>query len=1817
MAKLLYGVSPTSNIIRVKLMDSTSSTGAGLSGLTFSATGLKISTIQISEVSATTYTAAGSTIETITTIGTFSAPTATKCRFKEIDSTNMPGIYEIQIADARFASTTSLLISITGATNLAQQDFEVQCVNIAANVTQALGTAVTTATAGILDVNTKNINNAAVNTGIAQIGATVIGNVSGTVASVTGAVGSVTGAVGSVASTVSANVTQALGTAVTTATAGILDVNAKRINNVSTSAVTAVNADQGTTQPINFTGTGATAYVKSDMIDVAGAAVSTGVAQIGVTVIGNVSGSVASVTGAVGSVTGNVGGNLVGNVSGSIGANRGGVSGSVNSVVTPVTVGTNNDKTNYTVSAGTITTVTGAVGSVTSPVTVGTNNDKTNYTVSAGTITTVTGNVNGSVASVTGAVGSVTGSVGGNVSGSVASVTGNVAGNVTGSVNNVLTTVSANVVQINSITSAATNLGSQFNGTGLIGDTYPARQDQLSNIVSTGASVNQTAESFVQVSGTQTGTYLNTQSRDGVIHQLSDSAGNLDCYYEFDIGSTGVPASVQLYMANTGTNDTVRFFGWNWAGSAWIELGSKVGTAGITYSIQTFPMYTSMVGTGLNNGKVRIRLFNTGLTTSNTYVDQIFVSYAIVNQSVGYARGAIWIDTLTGVSGTTPYVNGTADKPVLTYADANTLATALNLHSFVVIAGSTITFTVNHDYDSFQGAGGQWNLNLNGQSITGAYISDANVSGTGIGTSSPTFRNCALLPGTSLIPSYFDHCGFNTSIGSPFTAISAGQYLMTDCMSLVAGSGTPYFVFSGTNGTTGINFRRWSGGTNTTLDSNCTASLEVVVGGGQTMNVNGGNAEFRGIFRAATLTGITSASTVQLASVTGPISIAGTDGIVRIYGVCGVVTDSRTGAPTLVNNAISNTNISVDVWDELRSLHTSAGTFGSGIANVVGNVSGSVNSVVTPVTVGTNNDKTNYTVSAGTVTSVTNDVGITQAGADKVWSSTTRALTDKINFSISGGTLTTNLDKTNYTVSAGTITNVTGNVSGSVASVTSPVTVGTNNDKTNYTVSAGTITTVTGAVGSVTGNVGGNLVGNVSGSVASVTGNVTGSVGSVTSPVTVGTNNDKTNYSISGGTLTTNLDKTNYTVSAGTVNAVTGDVGITQVGADKVWSSTTRALTDKINFSISGGTLTTNLDKTNYTVSAGTITNVTGAVGSVTGNVGGNLVGNVSGSVASVRGDVAGNVSGSVNNVVNNTATVSGSVTLASNVTNTGIIASSVLITSANKIATDSNGYVTVGTNLDKTNYTVSAGTVNNVTGNVSGSVASVTGAIGSVSSPVTVGTNNDKTNYTISGGTVNTITGNVTVGTNLDKTNYTVSAGTVNAVTGDVGITQVGADKVWSSTTRALTDKINFSISGGTLTTNLDKTNYTVSAGTIDTLTGNISGSVASVTGSVGSVTSPVTVGTNLDKTNYTVSAGTINTLTGNISGSVASVTGNVGGNIVGNVSGSVNSVVTPVTVGTNQDKANYTISGGTITTVSDKSNYSLTTAEHTLIQSDASKGILLTSANKLLTDSSGYVTSNTVTGNVNGNILGDVQGTVQGLSGSTGSIADTSANRQVIANALKVEDVSLIPAVSGSVYQDIINSIVLGEKGKNTLSLKTTDELGNVVAGVWVGIYNVSNVLIRNKITDDNGLVSGAQALLLDDGTYTGRFSKSLFNYDIQTFVISGDSSYTVSGTRFVPTSASAGIQTVYGYVIHGDGTNASACTVIAELESIGDFSDGYQITTRKITATTTSAGYFEIALKTGCDFKISEVWNGKSYFMKTIIVTSDLVKDITTYE
>jgi hypothetical protein len=114
----------TGVILRFKILDSSVTTGAGKTGLSSASTGLIISTIADIEATATAYSAAGATIDAVTTLGTYAAPTAGHCRFKEVDATNHPGVYELQLENARFAvsGAKSLLVSVQ-VTGGQQTDF--------------------------------------------------------------------------------------------------------------------------------------------------------------------------------------------------------------------------------------------------------------------------------------------------------------------------------------------------------------------------------------------------------------------------------------------------------------------------------------------------------------------------------------------------------------------------------------------------------------------------------------------------------------------------------------------------------------------------------------------------------------------------------------------------------------------------------------------------------------------------------------------------------------------------------------------------------------------------------------------------------------------------------------------------------------------------------------------------------------------------------------------------------------------------------------------------------------------------------------------------------------------------------------------------------------------------------------------------------------------------------------------------------------------------------------------------------------------------------------------------------------------------------------------------------------------------------------------------------------------------------------------------------------------------------------------------------------------------------------------------------------
>jgi hypothetical protein len=124
MAKLNATRGSTSRVAVVFLPDSASTTGGGKTGLTNASAGLNISVRREKVAAVTAYT--GANVLTITTLGTWADPGAGKVRFKEIDSTNQPGMYELQFLDSLFdASDTSRYISgMVQATGVAPTPLE-------------------------------------------------------------------------------------------------------------------------------------------------------------------------------------------------------------------------------------------------------------------------------------------------------------------------------------------------------------------------------------------------------------------------------------------------------------------------------------------------------------------------------------------------------------------------------------------------------------------------------------------------------------------------------------------------------------------------------------------------------------------------------------------------------------------------------------------------------------------------------------------------------------------------------------------------------------------------------------------------------------------------------------------------------------------------------------------------------------------------------------------------------------------------------------------------------------------------------------------------------------------------------------------------------------------------------------------------------------------------------------------------------------------------------------------------------------------------------------------------------------------------------------------------------------------------------------------------------------------------------------------------------------------------------------------------------------------------------------------------------------
>ena len=796
-----------------------------------------------------------------------------------------------------------------------------------------------------------------------------------------------------------------------------------------------------------------------------------------------------------------------------------------------------------------------------------------------------------------------------------------------------------------------------------------------------------------------------------------------------------------------------------------------------------------------------------------------------------------------------------------------------------------------------------------------------------------------------------------------------------------------------------------------------------------------------------------------------------------------------TGEALEASDVPSLSAIAGAVWDEGRAPHALLGSFGEGIPKIIGNIEGdiegtlaSVDTVVNAVTVGTNNDKTGYALSAADKNDIadriwdeqlSDHVGAGSMGealgnadaiadiaaiADAVWDEARAGHIIAGSFGEGIASVQGNIDG-----------DLNGNVLGTVASIVANVTVGSNLDKSGYFLDSSEYDNIVDAVwdepisnhqgaGSTgkalsdadavadaaaiadavwdearAGHVGagtfgegiasvqGDIVGTVQGVITNVT-----TVGSVTNGVIVDTNNDKAGYALSAAEKPNIVDDIWDELLSGHVSVGTAGKALSDSGAvadpaaiaDAVWDEARSAH-----------------------VGAGSFGE---GIPQVMGDIGGDISGDVIGSVkTNVEGDVQGGVLGAV-------ASVTAGVTVTTNNDKTGysLIASEkadIADRVWNEARADHSSAGSFGEGIPKIIGDILGDLAGNVGGNIAGSVASVIAG-------VTVSINSDKTGYTLTSADKNDIADRVWDEMIADH----VGAGSTGEALSTGGISpSVIADAVWDEARSSHSSVGSFGEGIASVRGNLIGN---VGGNILGYLSGNVQGDIeGDVLGSVNSIVGAVTVGTNNDKTGYSLSVSQLNTIADKVwdelradhivADSFGEGIPKIIGDVEGDVLGSVDNIVNSVVVSSVLDKTGYALVTSEITTIVDLV-WDEARADHTAVGSFG-EGMPK------------------VMGDVEGDVLGDIKGNVDGSVASivasvvVGTNNDKSGYSLVTAEKDDIADRIWDEARSGHVIagsfgegvlvESISNPVTVGANNDKTGYELTQGDKDSIVADVW----------------------------------------------------------------------------------------------------------------------------------------------------------------------
>jgi hypothetical protein len=360
-----------------------------------------------------------------------------------------------------------------------------------------------------------------------------------------------------------------------------------------------------------------------------------------------------------------------------------------------------------------------------------------------------------------------------------------------------------------------------------------------------GQNISSIASTMTVTTGSVTsGNLTSTKYVDGDYLITTDLSGVLEINFEFDITNQGSPNTVSILGNLRSSNDELTVLAYDTSISAFAPLGIFKGKNNDAFKLKTYSLNRTMVGTGADLGKVEIKIYSNSLTGATFKIEQILTDYSIINNSVGYANGAVWLDTNSAYSGAVPFVDGLADHKTNSLANAITLCNTVGLSKIIVSQGSVISLDRNITNLSITGIG--YTFSPNGHTTTdcvfvGATISEGCVFTKGNG--SLIFNTC-LFNNATIPLATLEDCRY----GATLTLADAGNYLFIRPISAVAGEGSPKFNLTNL-GQYFLSFRSNSGGVEIEhLKTNDKVTIE---GHGQVItnaNCSGGSISIRGSF---------------------------------------------------------------------------------------------------------------------------------------------------------------------------------------------------------------------------------------------------------------------------------------------------------------------------------------------------------------------------------------------------------------------------------------------------------------------------------------------------------------------------------------------------------------------------------------------------------------------------------------------------------------------------------------------------------------------------------------------------------------------------------------------------------------------------------------------------------------------------------------------------------------------------------------------------------------------------------------------------------